>query len=175
MKTRRKKLQRKKRVPTQLLIVAGVLALVGLVLVLKSQQPGSHSASAANSADTAPAAAGTPARVVPSAPPNTLPEEQFDQWLAQGKPMLAFFHSNTCVQCVQMTEIVGQVYPGFAHQVALVDVNVYDRRNASLLRRAGIRVIPTLIFIDHTGSGQGFSGVMTPDALRNQLASIAQE
>ena len=89
--------------------------------------------------------------------------------------MLAFFHSNTCAQCVQMTEIVGQVYPGFADRVALVDVNVYDRRNTNLLQRAGIRVIPTMIFIDHTGSGQDFSGVMPPDALRNQLAFIAQE
>ena len=76
---------------------------------------------------------------------------------------------------MRMTEIVQQVYPDFADAVALVDVNVYDERNRDLLQRAGIRVIPTLIFIDRTGQGQGYTGVMEPDALRAELETLAEE
>ena len=72
-----------------------------------------------------------------------------------------------------MTEIVEQVYPDFAEQVALVDVNVYDDANQSLLQRAGIRVIPTLIFIDRTGAGQGYTGVMPAEELQEALTTLA--
>ncbi len=74
-----------------------------------------------------------------------------------------------------MTEIVEQVYPNFADRVALVDVNVYDQRNQSLLGRAGIQVIPTLIFIDRDQQGQGYTGVTPAEALQEQLEVLAQE
>jgi hypothetical protein len=44
---------------------------------------------------------------------NVLPESQFEQYLAAGQPMVAFFHSNNCIQCVKMIEVVEQVYPDF--------------------------------------------------------------
>jgi len=104
-----------------------------------------------------------------------LPEAQLDQLLAAGKPTLAFFHSNTCKKCIRMSEIVEEVYPDFADTVSLVDVNAYEGRNASLLQRVGIRAIPTLIFIDRTGQGRGYMGVMEPDALREQLQALVGE
>ena len=108
-------------------------------------------------------------------PSSLTPEAQLDQLLAEGQPIFAFFHSNTCKQCVDMSAIVQQVYPEFANKVALVDVNVYDRQNQNLLRRAGIRVIPTLIFIGRSGQGRGYTGVMQPNALREQLQALGGE
>lgn len=72
-----------------------------------------------------------------------------------------------------MTEIVNQVYPAFSQSVALVDVNVYDERNANLLSRAGIRVIPTLIFFNQQGQGQMTMGVMQPEQFRQQLQMLS--
>jgi len=86
-----------------------------------------------------------------------------------------FFHSNNCMQCIRMIEIVEQVYPDFSESVPLVDVNVYDERNGDLLQRAGIRFIPTLVFVDRTGQRQEHVGVMEPDALREQLQQLAGE
>jgi thiol-disulfide isomerase/thioredoxin len=103
------------------------------------------------------------------------PEEQVDRLLAARQPIFAFFHSNTCKQCIDMTEIVDQVYPAFEGRVHLVDVNVYERRNQNLLRRARLQVIPTLIFIDRSGEGQGYTGVMPADGLRRQLEALAGE
>ena len=100
------------------------------------------------------------------------PEAQVDWLLAEEQPIFAFFHSNTCQKCIDMTRIVEQVHPDFKDRVYLVDVNVYDKGNQNLLRRANLRVIPTLIFIDRNGEAKGYTGVMPADALREQLEAL---
>lgn len=173
--------------PWQIAVVAGVIVLIAGVLWLKNRpaalesagaqvQPtlGVHDGSAAFAAQQPATAAPTASdsnTLTPRA--GELPETHLDRLLEEGKPVFAFFHSTTCAQCVEMTEIVEQVYPDFAEQVALVDVNVYDDANQSLLQRAGIRVIPTLIFIDRTGAGQGYTGVMPAEELQEALTTLA--
>jgi thioredoxin-like negative regulator of GroEL len=102
-----------------------------------------------------------------------LPEVQLEQLLNAGQPVLAFFHSNTCYQCLRMTEIVDEVYPDFSASVALVDVDVYDQQNIPLLRRAKIQTIPTIILFDRAGQGQVYLGIMQPEHLRQQLSLIS--
>lgn len=171
---------------TQALTLGVVLILVGGILSVKSYQAAGETAdSAAVAIKTAEeAAAVTPnifLEAVTNSPEkelpvvNTPPESQFDQHLAAGKPIVAFFHSNDCVQCVKMIEVVEQVYPDFAARVALVDVNVYDRQDQNLLRRTGIRAIPTMIFIDAAGQGQAVIGQMAVGDFRGQLQRISGE
>lgn len=105
--------------------------------------------------------------------PDESPEAQLERLLAAKQPTLAFFHSNNCVQCIKMMEVVQQVYPEFEDSVALVDVNVYDKANASLLQRARIRAIPTQIFFDRTGQGLVVMGAMTPDQFRERMQALA--
>lgn len=167
---------RPKTTVMQLGILVGVLLLIGVVLIVKMQKPSADaSAIAWDITATEPSVTATAVSAQSLPTPALLPEAQLDQLLAAGKPTLAFFHSTTCVPCIKMTQIVQEVYPEFAESVALVDVNVYDKRNASLLQRARIRAIPTLIFIDRTGQGRGYMGVMEPDALREQLQALAGE
>ncbi len=178
---RKRKQDREKTPRARLAIIAGVLLLIGAVLILKIQKPTGGSmgfqdeSQAGTEAGPAALIAATAAPTPPPPTPTLLPEAYLDQSLAAGRPILAFFHSNTCAQCVRMTEIVQQVYPDFADAVALVDVNVYDERNGRLLQSADIRVIPTLIFIDRTGQGVVYTGVMEPDALRTELETLAEE
>jgi len=105
--------------------------------------------------------------------PLMLPEAQLEQLLNAGEPVMAFFHSYTCYQCMVMIDIVAEVYPDYSESVALVDVDVYDNQNISLLRKAQIKTIPTIILFDRTGQGQVFLGVMQPDQLRQQLGQIS--
>jgi thiol:disulfide interchange protein len=105
--------------------------------------------------------------------PDVLPQAQLEQVLQAGQPALAFFHSNTCQLCIEMIGIVGDVYPDFADTVALVDVNVYDERNASLLQQVRLNFIPTLIFYDQSGEAQVVVGVMQAEQLRQTLATLA--
>lgn len=171
---------------TQLALPGIVLILVGLILSVKAYRatvtPTVDSAVSIKTVEEAAAATpnifldavtNSPKKDTPVA--NVLPETQFDRHLAAGTPIVAFFHSNDCVQCVKMIEVVEQVYPDFATRVALVDVNVYDRQNQSLLRRAGIRAIPTMIFIDAGGQGQIAMGFMDPNAFRGELQRLAGE
>lgn len=105
--------------------------------------------------------------------PLMLPEAQLEQLLNAGEPVMAFFHSYTCYQCMVMIDIVAEVYPDYSESVALVDVDVYDNQNISLLRKAQIKTIPTIILFDRTGQGQVYLGVMQPDQLRQQLSQIS--
>jgi thioredoxin-like negative regulator of GroEL len=128
-----------------ILAVLGVIVLLGIIVYAKEQ---------------------------PVATTSELPETQLARLLAQGKPTLTFYHSNTCDQCIQMAKILQQVYPEFAGSVALVDVNVYDNRNTILLQKVRIRYIPTLIFYDRAGQAQTSVGVMEPTTLRQQLQAL---
>ena len=106
---------------------------------------------------------------------DVLPQEQLAQVLQDGQPALAFFHSNTCQQCIEMIGIVDEVYPDFSGSVALVDVNVYDGRNSALLRQVELQFIPTLIFYDQNGEAEVFIGVMTAEQLRQRLTALAED
>jgi len=136
----------------RILILAGVLALAAAVLLLKG--------------DKSPAAGNSDAGELPAA--------QLQTALSEGRPTLAFFHSTTCYQCIEMTGIVAEVYPEFGDSIALVDVNVYDERNAALLQQMRIQYIPTLIFYDRTGKGRIAVGVMGAVELRLALAALAE-
>jgi thioredoxin 1 len=136
----------------QVLALGGVGLLVLAVVLLKS----------------------LPVEETRAATADALPQEQIEQVIQAGQPALAFFHSNTCQQCIEMIGIVGEVYPKFADSVALVDVNVYDERNAALLQEVRLQFIPTLIFYDQDGQAEVFVGVMPAEQLRQRLASLAE-
>lgn len=151
----------------QIAVVAGLVLAIGVILAIKL---GGAPDAVSLATVTPPAGTGAPAG--PVTPAGTA-EEQLDQLLAAGRPVLAFFHSNNCVQCTRMIAIVEQVYPEFAASVALVDVNVYDARNRNLLQEAQIQFIPTQIFYDRAGRSQTIVGVMQPEQLRQQLQALS--
>lgn len=101
------------------------------------------------------------------------PTVQFAQAQAAGQPMLLFFHSDTCTSCTYMITTISEVWPAYRQQVELVSVNVYDQQNMDLLRNEGIRVIPTLVFIDQSGTRQVEIGTMRPELLDQRLAALA--
>jgi len=170
---------------SQLAIIGGVLLSVALVLILKYRAAGPPAATDRGSQATAtlpeavdqtqatavlPQAEG---QALATSLPDEMPDAQLERLLAAGQPTLAFFHSTDCVQCIKMMQVVEQVYPEFDDEVALVDVHVYDQRNASLLQRAGIRAIPTQIFFDQTGQGLVVMGAMDPQQFRERLQALA--
>jgi thioredoxin 1 len=157
-KTMTRKKTRKKNTNSQIVVIAGLALLVAAVFLLKNTlAPETH-----EGGNTATQPAFT-----------TLPEDQLEQALEGGRPVLAFFHSLTCTPCKQMTSIVEEVYPEFENEIVLVDVDVYDQVNEPLLRRALIRTIPSVVFIDRSGQGQTYIGVMPADQLRAMLSDLA--
>ena len=153
----KKKRSKKTNNLPRILIVVGLLALVVVVLLLKP--------------DKTPAQTATPQSAVST---SDIPAVQLQNALAQNHPTLAFFHSNNCHQCQVMMETVAQVYPEFNNSITLVDINVYDKRNESLLRQVGLQYIPTLIFYNRAGKEQVSVGVMEAEKLRQTLATLTE-
>jgi len=136
----------------QFLAIIGVVVLVLTIFIIKDK----------------------PKAETPTANSNELAEVRLDRALQAEQPTLAFFHSNNCRQCIIMIDTVAQVYPEFSDQVVLVDVNVYDERNAQLLKDVGLQYIPTLIFYDRTGQKKVSVGVIEDTQLRQRLTSLAE-
>lgn len=134
---------------TKILILAGIVVIVVSIILIKDQSE--EKAIAAE---------------------NETPEQQFDRYLEEQTPFFAFFHSNNCKSCLIMMDTVDGVYPTYKGDIALIDVNVYDPINQSLLQRAGIQTIPTQVFVDSTGNGIIFMGIMDEDQLNEQLTKL---
>ena len=134
----------------QLAILAGVAILVIVMLAAKGQSTGPLGSVEA-------------------------PEVALDRALAANQPTLAFFHSQTCDSCIEMTAIVQEVYPEFEGSVTLVDVDVYDSRNDALVGRARVPGIPTVVLFDSSGEATWLVGVTAADQLRAHLLALAAE
>jgi len=139
---------RKSQIP--LLVAIAVIAIVVLVVTqLKSDSQATPTTAGASS--------------------GVSPADQLRQATDQGRPALVFMHSTDCIPCKQMMTVVEQVYPEFTNQVVLVDVNVYDDANASLLQTLRLQAIPTSVIFDKKGQSKTYVGVMSASDLRTRL------
>jgi len=148
---------------TVLVIVGIAVVIVGMVLLKDQRQPAVALSAARGSS---PAALNGP--IKPSSP-----ADQLNQALAQGQPALVFMHSTTCQSCKDMMVVVDQVYPEFAGQVVLLDVDVNDGANLMLMQTLGLRYIPTVVVFNRQGQTAQNVGLMKPDAFRAFLRQRA--
>lgn len=103
------------------------------------------------------------------------PEVQLNQALEQKRVIYALFRSTDCIPCKQMEKTAAEVMPAYTNTIVFVDVNIYDPINASLLRRMGLRVIPTNYIFDRTGQYKRIEGAIPAETLRAELdAALAR-
>ena len=160
---------------TILVIASIAVVILGIVLLKGRQEPAVVLSAAQGSSPAAvsgPAAVSNPEAV--NGPFRSVqPVDQLNQALAGGKPALVFMHSTTCQSCKDMMKVVDQVYPEFAGQVALVDVDVNDNANGPLMQKLGLRYIPTIVVYNREGKASQNVGAMKPDAFRAFLRQRA--
>jgi len=154
------------------LVIASIAVVILGIVLLKDRQEPTVTLSAAQGGSPAavsgPAAVSNPEAV--NGPFRSVqPADQLTQALAGGKPALVFMHSTTCQSCKDMMKVVDQVYPEFAGQVALVDVDVNDNANGPLMQKLGLRYIPTIVVYNREGKASQNVGAMKPDAFRTFL------
>ncbi len=166
-----KKNQKKKNSGViKILVIGGILLISALLIVFKTLPD--------QSAETA--------AVLPNAVPTLVPsqanekavieeslEERLDQLILAKTPVFAFFHSNNCQLCLEMIDIVKEVYPDYQGEIELIDINVYDELNKNLLVRANIHSIPTQIFFNESGEKFQSIGLMSAEQLRDSLDKLA--
>jgi thiol:disulfide interchange protein len=153
MKNQSKQSHHKSSRSPQLFVLGGLLILVVAILAYKEKP-----------------------QAVPSASNSyLLAEVQLDRALAARQSVLAFFHSTTCEKCLVMMDTVAQVYPQYQDSIILVDINVYDEQNETLLQRVRLQYIPTLIFYDRNGQADTHIGVMEASQLSSKLTALSGE
>jgi thiol:disulfide interchange protein len=166
------------------LVIASIAVIIlGIILLkerpqvavaLPSVQSGSPTAQSSSPAARSGAATqDKPAAAVagPLKPSSLM--DQLDLALANKKPVLVFMHSNNCQSCIDMMKIVNQVYPEFADQIVLIDVDVYDDANAELMERLKLRYIPTIVVYNNQGRSWQNIGPMQEDGFRAYLRQRA--
>ena len=185
--TRQAPAQDKPKAPkTNWFLTVLVIASIGVVIfgiaLLKDQRQSAVALSEAQASNAATvsgqAILNDSASVVGSAAVNgpfkpTSPSDQLNQALTTGKPTLVFMHSTTCQSCIDMMKVVDKVYPEFAGQIALVDVDVNDNANGPVMQLLGLRYIPTVVVFDSQGQKSQNVGAMKADAFRTFLRQRA--
>ena len=154
---------------TVLVIASIAVVILGIVLLKDRQEPAVALSAAQGSSQ---AAVSGPAAVNGPFKP-TSPADQLNQALTTGKPTLVFMHSTTCQSCIDMMKVVDKVYPEFAGQIALVDVDVNDNANGPVMELLGLRYIPTVVVFDSQGQKSQNVGAMKADAFRSFLRQRA--
>lgn len=164
------------RILAILVVVSIAVAVLGIILLKQQPQDAVTLTSTQSSGPTSQGSAPVPdksaAAVAGPVRPRS-PSDQLNDALAAGQPVLVFMHSNNCQSCIDMMKVVNQVYPEFAGQIALVDVDVYDAANNQLIQTLGLRYIPTVVVFDKDGKASQNVGGMKPDAFRTFLRQRA--
>jgi len=81
--------------------------------------------------------------------PESNTEEDFNQALKSGKPVLVDFGANSCIPCRQMRPILREIDKEYSGKARSLVIDVYKYQN--LAREYKVQLIPTLVFFDSTG------------------------
>jgi len=91
----------------------------------------------------------------------------------KGQPMWLLFHSTTCPPCLEMQGILGELAPEFQGEVAFVTIDVNDPENSELVKKFGIRYVPTTFLIDKKGRiFYQEIGVIPTEEMRGKLKEL---
>ena len=112
-------------------------------------------------------AAGVPAQPLPQGP-----AAQVDWILENGQPAMLLFRSTDCRPCIEMHRLVTKVRGDYERDVFFIDVIVSDTANYELIRRMGVRMIPTSFFVGRDGRAGQAIGVLSEMDLRAALESL---
>jgi thioredoxin 1 len=76
-------------------------------------------------------------------------DQNFEELLAEGKPMLVDFWATWCGPCKKIGPYIEELAEKYGDQAIIGKVDVDDNDNLAI--RFGIRNIPTILFLDKNG------------------------
>ena len=97
-------------------------------------------------------------------------DNNFDQLLAQGKPMLVDFWATWCGPCRKVGPYIEELAEEYSDRAIVGKVDVDD--NTELAMRFGVRNIPTILFIKDGNVVDKQIGASPKAVLEQKLQSI---
>lgn len=79
------------------------------------------------------------------------PADKVQTALSAGKPTVAEFGANACVQCREMKIVLDALRQTHGERIAIVNVDLIAHKEADYIRRYGIQLMPTQVFFDAQG------------------------
>jgi len=108
---------------------------------------------------------------ITAAPPPTNTNEEFNQAMKSGKPVLVDFGANSCMPCRQLRPILKEIEKDYAEKAKILVVDVYKYQD--LAREHRVQLIPTLIFFDKGGKEiYRHVGAWDKDSIVNKLKEM---
>lgn len=83
------------------------------------------------------------------------PADKVQKALSAGKPTVAEFGANSCVQCREMKIVLDALRQTHGERIAIVNVDLIAHKEADYIRRYGIQLMPTQVFFDAQGREVG--------------------
>ena len=100
----------------------------------------------------------------------TITDSNFDQLLAEGKPMVVDFWATWCGPCKKIGPYIEELAEQYANQVIIGKVDVDE--NDHLAIRFGIRNIPTILFFRNGEVADKQIGAAPKAALEAKIQSL---
>jgi thioredoxin 1 len=100
----------------------------------------------------------------------TITDSNFDQLLAEGKPMVVDFWATWCGPCKKIGPYIEELAEQYADQVIIGKVDVDE--NDQLAIRFGIRNIPTILFFRNGEVADKQIGAAPKAALEAKIQSL---
>ncbi|MCR4995362.1 MAG: thioredoxin [Bacteroidales bacterium] len=100
----------------------------------------------------------------------TITDSNYDELLAEGKPMVVDFWANWCGPCKKVAPYIEELAEAYADRVTIGKVDVDE--NDDLAIRYGVRNIPTILFIRNGEVVDKQIGAAPKAALEAKLQSL---
>lgn len=97
-------------------------------------------------------------------------EQNFDELLNSGKPLMVDFYADWCGPCRHITPYVGQIAKDYADKAVVGRCNVDD--NQELASRFGIMSIPAILYFKDGKLANTIVGGVPKAQLENALKEI---
>ena len=102
-----------------------------------------------------------------------LASARLEEYRAAGKPTVVFFHSPDCSACNKVQVSLNEVYPEFSDRLALLNVDVTNKRERDFVDQSGVLTTPSLLLADAAGNDRLIVGEISIVDLRTALSGLA--